>query len=408
MLSRKSSSAITAALCVSALTLCGCGSGSLPVQAPHGAAPRILTQPQDASVPLGLSAGFHVVVTGDGVLSEQWYRNGLPVSGANAADLTTAPTVMDDQGAIYTFKVSSSLGSAESDPAHLTLTGRAPRAGDLRFQQVDAASTYNGYGQYPGIAANIPGRGGQTLPNNLPAPLLLTNDLCVSSPPPNGAGCNWLYLSFGQGSSGPTLQSGFLGDFYGAMQSDLVAPTSSGSAIDSSNSVITSLATASAQNLFALSYVQTSEAGGFDLQQNTVSATNFAAAAIQEGLHHRVITAFSVDQGQVTYFSYGWNQDTSTIYDVAVRSSTLVDAPSVAVSLANDGYIVTASGSDPMDSSKGIFLVGTKVSGDTLAHPTSVFNAGSTSDLESKGFSPVLCIETQGGNSNTLTIVGER
>ncbi len=106
--------------------------------------PSIASQPTNQSVPMGLSGSFAVKATSPN-LQYQWSRNDSPISGATASIYTTAATAFSDSGSVFTVVVSNSFGSVTSNPASLTVTARAPKPGDLRFRQVDAASTVNGY-----------------------------------------------------------------------------------------------------------------------------------------------------------------------------------------------------------------------------------------------------------------------
>jgi hypothetical protein len=104
------------------------------------------------------------------------------------------------------------------------------------------------------------------------------------------------------------------------------------------------------------------------MKQLTVAPEDFAAAAAAEGQQSRVITAVSFNNGQVVYFSYGWAQDTSTMYETQVSITTLENAGSAATNLALQGYILTAIGGDG-GLTDTIALVGTRVKGDTLPRP---------------------------------------
>jgi hypothetical protein len=124
-------------------------------------------------------------------------------------------------------------------------------------------------------------------------------------------------------------------------------------------------------DVFALSYIQTTQSGGFDLAQHTVAPSDFQAAATQEGAHSRVITAVSYNAGQITY-SYGWQQDISTIYETMVSTATISTASSLAQNLAAQGYIITATGSDRSSEGSHVVLIGTRVQGDTVPRPMMV------------------------------------
>jgi hypothetical protein len=147
--------------------LLGCATAPSPSPAPPSAplvAPAISTQPANQSIPLGLSATYSVSAKGSASLAYEWSKNGTPITGATSSSYTTPATVSTDTGSLFTVTISNSAGSATSSPASLTITARAPKPGDLRFQQVDAASTLNGYNNGPfGVGSGIPGRGASTL-----------------------------------------------------------------------------------------------------------------------------------------------------------------------------------------------------------------------------------------------------
>src|SRR5580704_14587504 len=140
--------------CRVVLTLCllggiavgssGCSSGSSagPGEVTSTApvvAPAITAQPADQSVPMGLSASYSVTATGSS-LKYQWAKNGAAIAGATGDTYATPTTAFTDTGASFTVSVSNSAGAISSNAASLTVTARAPAAGDLRFQQVDAAA----------------------------------------------------------------------------------------------------------------------------------------------------------------------------------------------------------------------------------------------------------------------------
>lgn len=68
------------------LTACaGTGPNSSPSTL---AAPAILAQPRDLSLPMGVSGAFSVRASGDN-LQYQWSRGGTPIAGATAGTYTT-------------------------------------------------------------------------------------------------------------------------------------------------------------------------------------------------------------------------------------------------------------------------------------------------------------------------------
>jgi hypothetical protein len=242
-----------------------------------------------------------------------------PIAGATGSTYTTPETVASDTGAIFTVAVRNSVGAVTSNPASLTLTARAPKAGDLRFQQVDAASTVNGYNNGPvGIGSAINGQVSFNFTSSIGTPLYLGPGHCVTPPVNNGAGCDWqfeqFYLPANLSSLGLSMEYGSAS--YSNLQADLQSNSwmGGGSAPLAPNSVITSLDLQPDSNLFAAAWIQSSQSTGFDASQRTVALADLQAAASQEGTHSRVITAISYNTGSVVYLSYGWQGDPSTIY----------------------------------------------------------------------------------------------
>jgi len=96
-------------------------SATLTVSSTSKAAPKIITQPLNASVTVGQSATFSVVASGTPSPTYQWQKNGANISGAASAVYSTAPTVSSDSGATFDVIVGNSVGSATSSSATLTV-----------------------------------------------------------------------------------------------------------------------------------------------------------------------------------------------------------------------------------------------------------------------------------------------
>jgi peptidoglycan/xylan/chitin deacetylase (PgdA/CDA1 family) len=88
--------------------------------------PVITTQPSSQTVTAGQTAMFTVMASGNGIITFQWQRNGVVISGATGNSYTTPATTLGDSGATFTCIVSSSTGSVASAAA--TLTVAAPTA----------------------------------------------------------------------------------------------------------------------------------------------------------------------------------------------------------------------------------------------------------------------------------------
>ena len=92
-----------------------------PSRSLAGSRLSISRQPADQAVTAGQSATFTVAASGRGYISYQWYENGAPISGANAASYTTPPTGSSDNGEQFDVVVQNRYGSLTSSMATLTV-----------------------------------------------------------------------------------------------------------------------------------------------------------------------------------------------------------------------------------------------------------------------------------------------
>jgi hypothetical protein len=309
---------------------------------------------------MGLSATFTVSALGN-PLNYQWSQNGTPIAGATTDEFTTPTTTSADNNSTITVAISNSLGSVTSTPATLAVTARAPKQGDLRFQQVDAASTVNGYGG-GGEFTNFSAYAGDGQNPGMGAPLSIGPGCPATGS--DKESCQWLVSEYGlpEGMTGLSVNyEGFPLEEFSSELNTLSVPTT----------VVTGLDVEPLSNIFAASWISTTTGGGFDMAQNTVTPSDFQTAASQDGTNSRVVTAVSWNSGQISYLSYGWQSDTTTVYDVQTATATMDTVSSVAQQLAAEGYIITAIGGTAAD---GILLVGTRVHGDSLARPMMVAN----------------------------------
>ena len=404
---------------------CGGGGGQAPATAtspPPAVAPAITAQPVSQSVPMGLTATYSVTATGTAP-QYQWSRNGVAIPGANQSQYVTPATGFDDTGASFTVTATNSAGTATSDAATLTVTARAPKPGDLRFQLVDADLTVNGYWNAgTGLSTTLI-RGEQTFTGSLGTPLQAGPGYCDDPPETNGTGCAWFFtvapLAASLGANASGFTSGYASETYADFPSDVQSwPNSSlGNGIlpFSSSSVVTSIDFEPANVLFGLSWIQSSQQSGFQLAVQTVAPADLQAAATAAGANSQVITAISYDPGSnysagITFLSYGWQTDTSTVYEAQVMTVSPANAATAAASLASQGYIITALGL--ADSAADIVMVGTRVQGDTMPRPfMSSTDSNSSTTIFQQGYAIVGIVSYPSptvANTYVATLLGER
>jgi len=399
-------------------TLAACGGSNPPEDTvrpiPGPTSITISQQPTNQNVPMGLSATYAVVASGDS-LKFQWMRNGSAILGATGDTYVIPATTFADNGAQFTVTVSNPGEEVTTSAASLTVTARAPMLGDLRFQQVDAPATVNGWGNAGvGISSALAGRGAQDFTPSLGTPLYVgSNGNCGAVPTTNGLGCSWTFTEtpFTTSVSSPTLLAGYGSDSFDNFQSDLQSSAwpafGNGAAAAAPTSVITSLDLEPENVLFAVSWMQSAQQTAFDRVQNTVTSQALQAAATQEGASSRVITAISNNAGNITYFAYGWQADSATIYDVQVVASSTTDAPTAAADLAAQGFIITAIGQ--ADNLGNIIIVGTRVQGDSMPRPFVAAQGNvAVQSLMQQGYAVVGVIFDVSNPTNPYTYLGER
>ena len=97
-------------------------------------APNIVSQPANQNVSAGQSASFIVDATGIPDPAYQWYKNGVLISGATAANYSIASAVPTNAGD-YTVVASNSSGSVTSIVATLTYNNTAPVANPSTYSR---------------------------------------------------------------------------------------------------------------------------------------------------------------------------------------------------------------------------------------------------------------------------------
>lgn len=382
-----------------ALLMYGCGGGSPAGSKPIIQPPSITTQPTNQVAVLGQTATFTAAASGTPPLNYQWNKNGTAIPGATSISYTTPPTVQGDDGSTFTMTVTNAINSATSMSATLrVLPAPPPQAGDLRFQQVDAPSTVDGY-VLGGLHSNISAGLSQFIDDAVGTPLSL-GDACGPASG-NPFDCGWSFTTFGLPANVTGLNVGYVsGNTFSNLDSDVAN-------IDSGHAVITSVDLHPEDDTYGISYMAAVQSTGFTLTRGTVAPSSVQAVATQESALSHVITAVSFNAGNVTYFSYAWQSDPSTVYEAQVSTATFSTLGAAATNLGQAGYIITALGGNGTD---GFILVGTRVQGNTASRPVLVATVGSPEQQQifSQGYAIVGYIFQSSGGVSATTYIGEK
>jgi len=344
-----------------ALFLSGCGSGSASGSGSGTSStqsPAIATQPTSQIVPIDRAATFTVTATGTQPLRYQWSRNGQAIPGATGSSYTTPLVALTDSGSTFQVTVSNSSGSVTSNAAALTAGARAPAIGDVRYllwQQVTIPWAN-------GADGNDLGANEYSYAHALGTPLVM------------GGNCDWpfsvLYL--------PPTMNGFAMYYQQDFYSEGGTPYASWlQSVSTPNIVITSvdLEESSLCRDIAASWVATAPPGQFDLRLEEVAAGQVQATVAADGAEGRIVTAATFDDaaGEVVLISYGWQGDTTTVYEAQTVVTTPQAVINQAFNLGNAGYFISAFGGNHTD---GYLLIGMRVRGDTL--PREITNNSQT------------------------------
>lgn len=371
------------ALSLLPVLLVGCSSGGSSTPPPATNPVVILGQPQSQTIPINRPATFTVTATGTAPLAYQWTKNGATIAGATSSSYTTPTVALASSGDVYQVTVSNSVNSVLSQTATLTAGPRAPAVGDLRYLLFQQIST-PGFLQNSGLLTDVLAQSAFSATNVLGTPLGIGSTwVCV---PGVDYDCAWPL----QVTSLPAGQTGlamtYKGGAYSAFASDLAS-------IFASNRVITSFDLEPACLAYGLSYVQTSQSGGFDSELEVTPLSGLQAAADADGAASRILTALSIDaNGDANFVSTGWQSDRTTTYETQVLTAS-ADTASVAAAatqLAGQGYIITAFGGND---TQGYLLVGTRATGETLPRQTEIFTSQGTqptADLKTPYFTTVI------------------
>jgi hypothetical protein len=322
----------------------------------------ITTQPVNITVPAYSTGTFNVSIAGTPPFDYQWKRNGQIVSETTSSSLTanyTTPEIqLDNNGDRYTVSVSNSVNTVASVTATLTVGPRSPKPGDLRFKLIGSPALQQ-------RANNSPSSLQFTLQpiysNAFATPLQIGDQVCAPDQPyPN---CAWGYNVFALPANGMPLSVAFKAGYLGNFESDLKS-------LNTPDAVVQSLDMQWSIGAYGSEWLKI-QGGQFDLIERVVAPASIASTIAADALQSRVITAVSFDASrQAHLMSYGWQDDTSTLYDTDVSIVSPHDVVIAATALGSGGFIITAFGGDDTN---GYVLVGTKMHGDSLPRPVQAY-----------------------------------
>ena len=377
---------------VGCIPLAGCvggsGSGSTPSQTVV-----IATQPTAQTVPIDRSATFTVVATGMAPLSYQWSKNGEEIPGANSASYTTPTVALSDSGASFQVKVSNALSSVVSKSVMLTAGPRAPALGDLRYLLWEQVTVPWNSGGEPitGLGFTL---AKESVENALGTPLEVGSSWVHEN------GCGWmagvLFLPPSMTGMNMNYESDNTKDApYATYLESITAP----------NVVIDSIDLEPACNAIGVSWVQTTQTGGFDYKLESVPPSELQTTIEADGAASRIVTAVTFDHssGDAVLISYGWQGDKATVYEAQTAIVSPANITSAAVTLAKNGYFISAFGGNDTD---GYMLVGMRVQGDTSPRPTSG-SSGAPASSETVPFTTVVWF-SEPSPSNVGADIGEQ
>jgi hypothetical protein len=348
-----------------------CGSDATKAEAQ---APIIVTQPENQAVGVGQTALFSVeAISPTGGTVYQWYWNGSRVAGANLPSFATRPAEVADAGSRFKVSISNGYGTVASLEATLTVkqAPRSPLAGDLRFQGVDAVPFRKVI-----LESNIPGGDEFAFTGVAGSPVVTGTGLCAPGFPQS---CSWRFVLLALPVDAPEPSILYASHPVGGLEADL-------DAFAVPNGVITSLDVEDENGTYVLSRLKTAKASGFDATRHSVPESDLGNAVAQEGAEGRVVTAVSFHANNAYYLSYGWAGDPGTVYETKVTVASPAATATEAGNLAASGYILTALG---RDGAGGVVLVGTRVSGDSMARPLEVLVDTAPYLLLERGFAIV-------------------
>lgn len=139
--------------------------------------------------------------------------------------------------------------------------------------------------------------------------------------------------------------------------------------------------------------------GTFDQKLEVVSPSQVQATVAADGQASRIVTAAAFDaSGNVNLVSYGWTGDTTTVYEAQTYVVTSSQVESTAISMANQGYFISAFGGND---TYGWIMIGERVQGDTLARPITYNGTPNSATPDSSYFTCVFFVQDSGIGSSS-------
>ena len=104
----------------------------------------VTTQPADATVLVGQTATFTVVLSDPNGATYQWYKNNSLITGANASSYTTPVTVLADNDALFKVVAAGPSGTATSSNALLAVVAPLTISNPIASFDFDDEATPDG------------------------------------------------------------------------------------------------------------------------------------------------------------------------------------------------------------------------------------------------------------------------
>jgi hypothetical protein len=216
-----------------------------------------------------------VTAGGTTPLTYQWSENGTAVLGATNAVFNTAILAPGDDASTFLVTIANSLGSVTSNSVSVNVGPRAPQVGDLRFQQVDSASTSSGLSA-GGVQSQVYGGNAQVFPDSVGTPLRIGTD------------CTGVNNAYAISSIQSSQASGF------SFTSNSILPAQAqalASQLGQQSQVITAISYDSCGDVFFLAYAWQGDTNVYEVTLVATTIDNVGAAATSLAAEGYIITA---------------------------------------------------------------------------------------------------------------------